>query len=349
MVEKPLGRDLESSQQINDEIASHFAESQIFRIDHYLGKETVQNLLAIRFGNILFEPLWRNSLISNVQITVAETVGMEGGRGSFYDQTGALRDMMQNHVLQLLGIIAMEPPSSIDSNAIRDEKVKVLRALRPITGKTVDEKAVRGQYTAGKLGGEPVNAYLNEDGVDPDSHTETYCAMVAEIDNWRWRGTPFFLRTGKRLARRETGIVINFRGVPHSIFTPNDTGNIATNRMLIRLQPQESIEVSVFNKVPGNDMRLTPLDLSLDLQQAQKIRTRIAYERLIMDCVHGNPTLFIRRDEQEAAWRWIDPIRAHWDAQTARPAPYYAGDWGPSAADELIGKYNAEWFYQTDD
>ena len=337
-LEKPLGRDLESALQINDELAEVFTEKQIYRIDHYLGKETVQNLMALRFGNSLFEPLWRREHIRDVQITIAESLGVEG-RAGYYDQTGALRDMVQNHLLQLLVILAMEPPISIDSDCIRDEKIKVLRALKPITGKDVTKYTVRGQYKAGVLNGEPVVAYREADGVPPGSNTETYVAIKAEIDSWRWKGVPFFLRTGKSMPEKRTEIIINFHSVPHSIFEVPDS----TNRLIIRLQPEEIIKLQIFAKGRGDAMRLLPVNLDLDFDQAFKKRQMIAYERLLSDMIRGHQALFNHRDEVAAAWKWIDPIIAGWEDYSVASQLYAAGTWGPAAASALIARDECGW------
>ena len=336
-LEKPLGTDLSSSAAINDAVASAFAESRIFRIDHYLGKETVQNLIALRFGNILFEPLWNAQAIDHVQITVAETVGLEG-RVAFYDDAGALRDMVQNHMLQLLALVAMEPPVSMDAGAVRDEKVKVLRALRAISA----GESVTGQYRGGASGGQIVPGYDEELG--KDSGTETFVALKAHIDNWRWRGVPFYLRTGKRLAERRTEIVVQFRAVPHSIFPD---ARLKPNRLVIGIQPEENIRLSLMAKVPGIEhqglaLREVPLDIAMP-DAFTGATKRIAYERLLLDLVNGEQTLFVRRDEVEAQWKWIDAIRSGWAAEGLEPKPYGAGSWGPSAAIALIERDGRSW------
>ncbi len=337
-LEKPLGRDLQSALQINDELAQAFEEHQIYRIDHYLGKETVQNLMALRFGNSLFEPLWRREHISDIQITIAESLGVEG-RAGYYDTTGALRDMVQNHLLQLLVILAMEPPVSIDPDCIRDEKIKVLRSLRPIVGKDVLSSTVRGQYKSGVLNGQPVVAYREAEGVPADSNTETFVAIKAEIDSWRWKGVPFFLRTGKSLPEKRTEIIINFRSAPHSIFEIPDS----TNRLIIRLQPEEIIKLQIFAKGRGDAMRLLPVNLDLDFDQTFKKRQMIAYERLLSDMIRGNPTLFNHRDEVAAAWKWIDPIIEGWETYSVDSQLYAAGTWGPAASSALIAKDECGW------
>jgi glucose-6-phosphate 1-dehydrogenase len=340
VLEKPLGHDTASADLINAQVGAAFAERQIYRIDHYLGKETVQNLMALRFGNALFEPLWRRGLIKHVQITVAEELGVER-RGSFYDQTGALRDMVQNHLLQLLCIMAMEPPASSDPDAVRDEKLKVLRALKPLRDRDVLTKTVRGQYKAGAVRGVPVPGYLEEADIAADSTTETFAALKVEIDTWRWAGVPFYLRTGKRLQDRITELVVTFDDVPHPIFeTP---ASHSANELVIRLQPDESIMLTVLAKNPGEGMRLKPVSLALDLGETFKTRSLDAYERLLMDTVKGNLTLFMRRDELDAAWRWIDPIRAGWALYDEPPKPYIAGSWGPASSSALISRDGFSW------
>jgi glucose-6-phosphate 1-dehydrogenase len=341
VLEKPLGQDLESAQAINDEVARHFAERQIYRIDHYLGKETVQNLMVLRFGNAIFEPLWRGPHIRSVQITVAESVGV-GSRAGFYDQTGALRDMVQNHLLQLLCIVAMEPPLSLDPDDVRDEKLKVLRSLRKMSPEDVRRDTVRGQYTAGVSAGAAVPAYLQEEGVPAQSRTETYVALRAHIDNARWAQVPFFLRTGKRMQKRQSEIIIEFAEQPFSPFG-QQPGQQA-NRLIISLQPEETIQLSMMVKEPGSGMNLHPVRLSLDLQSASRQRRAEAYERLLLDVIKGRLTHFMRRDELEAAWRWIDPIIASWRAQDDAPRGYPAGSWGPAAAATLMAREQATWF-----
>lgn len=341
-LEKPLGRDHVSAAEINDQLARYFNEDQIFRIDHYLGKETVQNLLALRFGNVLFEPLWRREMISDVQITISEKLGVEG-RGKFYDQTGALRDMVQNHLLQLLVILAMEPPASSHPDAVRDEKIKVLRSLKPLLGEAVLENTVRGQYKAGAYSDGAVPGYLDNDDIPDDSLTETFVAIRAEIESWRWSGVPFYLRTGKRMEDKITEIIINYRKVPHTIYDIAD-GFSTPNQLVIRLQPEESIKLRIYVKAWGDEIHLQPVHLNLDFNDVFKKRQMIAYERLLMDLVRGDPTWFMRRDEVEAAWEWIDPIREAWDSSTQSPKPYTAGSWGPAAANVLISRENLKWY-----
>jgi glucose-6-phosphate 1-dehydrogenase len=341
VLEKPIGHDLSSAQIINDQVGSVLEENQIFRIDHYLGKETVQNLMALRFANSLFEPLWNGAHIDHVQITVAESIGVED-RGDYYDRSGALRDMVQNHLLQLLCLVAMEPPTRFEADAVRDEKLKILRALKPIAGDEVDRRTVRGQYRAGAVGGDLAAGYLQE--VDAgSSRTETFVLVKAEIEGWRWAGVPFYLRTGKRMPVRASEISIQFRAIPHSIFQ-QDAGRIVANRLVVRLQPDEGVKLFLMAKDPGpGGMRLREAPLNLSFAETFKVRYADAYERLLMDVVRGNPTLFMRRDEVEAAWTWIEPILAAWDDKGDAPKPYTAGTWGPSAAIALIERDGRTW------
>ena len=341
ILEKPLGVDLASNQAINDEVGRHFAEEQIFRIDHYLGKEPVQNLLALRFGNVLMEPLWRNQWVRDVQITVSEQLGVEN-RGAFYEETGAMRDMVQNHLLQLLCIVAMEPPSSLEPTAVRDEKLKVLRALVPIWGSDVATKTVRGQYRAGAINGEAVKGYLEEKDVSPESGTETFVAIKAEISSWRWAGVPFYLRVGKRMQEKLAEIVINFKPVPHCIFDSCEIGRPA-NSLVIRMQPDETVQLFLNAKQPGDTMTLDPVSLNLDFLETFKGRRLEAYERLLMDAMRGNLTLFVRRDEQEAAWRWVEPIMKGWEESGEKPKSYAAGTWGPTSSSALLSRGGHLW------
>ena len=342
-LEKPLGTDLESSREINDAVSAHFPEDRIFRIDHYLGKETVQNLLALRFANSMFEPLWNSTHIDHVQVTVAETIGLEG-RGDYYDQAGALRDMVQNHMLQLLALVAMEPPADFNSTAVRDEKVKVLRSLRPINSSDAEATTVIGQYARGAIDGETVPGYIEE--VGHESTTETFVALKANVDNWRWKGVPFYMRTGKRMPERHTEIFIQFRDVPFSIFASRGA-TTQPNKLIIGLQPDESIELRLMSKTPGLDrqgVRLREIPLDIGLANAfSEYRRRIAYERLLLDLIEGDPTLFVRRDEVEAQWAWIDGIRAAWADKGMTPRPYAAGTWGPSAAIALTERDGVTW------
>ena len=346
ILEKPIGRDLASSKAINAAVAAVAKEEQIFRIDHYLGKETVQNLIALRFANTLFEPLWTNRTIDHVQITIAETEGI-GDRWPYYDEYGALRDMVQNHMLQLLCLVAMEPPSDLDPDAVRSEKVKVLRSLRPFTQASAQQHSVRGQYMAGNVAGKPTKAYLDEVGRETD--TETFVALRCEIDNWRWAGVPFFLRTGKRMAERRTQIVIQFKPVPHSIFQGAGSQDLSPNRLVIDLQPDEDISLTLMNKRPGLDhggMRLQNMPLSLSLSSSyggENGRRRIAYERLLLDVFRGDRTLFVRRDEVEQAWTFVDGLEKAWLEAQMTPKPYLAGSWGPSGAFGLTERSGRQW------
>jgi glucose-6-phosphate 1-dehydrogenase len=335
VVEKPFGRDLATARDLNATLAAHFSESQIYRIDHYLGKETVQNLMAVRFANILFEPLWNARHVDHVQITVAETVGV-GGRGAYYDKSGAMRDMVQNHMMQLLCLIAMEAPSRFDPDAVRDEKLKVIHALEPVRADDI----VRGQYRGAK--GEPSYA---DDAENPVSTTESYVALKVNIANWRWKGTPFYLRTGKKLRARASEIAVVFKEVPHSIFGDSEAWH--ENVLAIRLQPNEGMTLSVMIKEPGpGGMRLTevPLDMSFaEALGAEGADIPDAYERLIMDVIRGNQTLFMRGDEVEAAWAWTDPVIAGWEARGDRPKPYDPGSSGPEDSLMLLHRDGRRW------
>lgn len=343
MLEKPIGHDLASSRDILDAVGAIFTEDQVYRVDHYLGKETVQNLLALRFGNSLFEPIWNAQCIDHVQISISETVGVEG-RWSYYDDAGALRDMVQNHILQTLALVAMEPPASLEAAAVRNEKVKVMQSLRPFTAASVQQQTVAGQYVAGVSGESRVPGYLQEEGAIVGSRTESYVAIQAYIDNWRWKGVPFFLRTGKRLETRYSEIVVQFREVPHNIFE-GAHGALPPNRLVIRLQPEETITLELMSKRPGlNQIQLQPVALNLSLTEAfQKERRRIAYERLLLDALHGNSTLFVRRDELEAAWSWIDGIHAAWKQVGMAPKTYPAGTPGPVASDRMLEQAGTRW------
>ncbi len=342
VVEKPVGKNLASARAVNAAVGKVFPEEAVFRIDHYLGKETVQNLMALRFANALFEPVWNHAHIDHVQITVAESLGV-AGRAGYYNTAGALRDMVQNHMLQLLCLVAMEPPVNMGADAVRDEKLKVLKALEPIDESNAQSLTVRGQYRAGASAGGAVPGYLEELGGDEASQTETFVAIKAEIGNWRWAGVPFYLRTGKRLANRVSEIVIAFRPIPHSVFDGN-AGPIMANRLVIRLQPDEGVKLWLMIKDPGpGGMRLQHVPLDMSFAEAFGVRNVDAYERLIMDVVRGNQTLFMRRDEVEAAWRWVDPILDAWRASRETPKPYTAGTWGPSAAIALIERDGRTW------
>jgi glucose-6-phosphate 1-dehydrogenase len=343
VLEKPLGHDLDSARQINRAVAASFTESQALRIDHYLGKPAVQNLAALRFGNALFEPLWRRESIANIQITIAESLGV-GSRGDFYDTTGALRDMVQNHALQLLTMIAMEPPPTADADAIRDEKLKVLKSLKPFTAETVARDVVRGQYRAGTVDGRAVPGYLDEPKVPAGSRTETFVALRTEVQNWRWAGVPFHLRTGKRLAERDAHIVVNFREVPHPIFP----GATRANKLVIKLQPEDGLELHLLAAKGGGPTgagleTLSPVSLDLDFDKAFPSERVGAYERLLLDAIAGRLNLFVRSDEQEQAWRWVEPILHAWAADPNGPRPYAAGSWGPPAASALVARDGCAW------
>jgi len=344
VVEKPIGHCLESSKVINDKIAEFFNENQIYRIDHYLGKETVLNLLVLRFANAIFTNNWDHQCIDHVQITVAEEVGVEG-RWGYYDDAGQMRDMVQNHLLQILSLLAMEPPVDVSADSIRDEKLKVLKALRPITDQNYQQKTVRGQYTSGFVNGQPVPGYLEEEGANTQSKTETFAAIRVDIDNWRWAGVPFYLRTGKRLPIKGTEIAVHFKKLPHNIF--KDTyQNLPANKLIIRLQPDEGIEIHLLNKVPGlgekMELQQTKLDLSFS-DTFKNDRIADAYERLILEAMLGNQSLFVRRDEVETAWTWVDGILDSWNSSNELPKPYSAGSWGPVASIAMLARDELEW------
>lgn len=344
VVEKPLGEDRESYLQINRRLTNIFDESQVYRIDHYLGKEPVQNLLALRFANTFLEPLWNNHYIDNVQITVAESIGVTG-RWDFYDEVGAMRDMVQNHLLQLLCLAAMEPPADLAAAAVRNEKHKVLSCLRPFDENMIRDNLVLGQYQAGSVDGERVPGYGEEEGAISGSNTETYVAIKAHIDNFRWAGVPFYLRTGKCLQTRYSEIVVEFKDLPHSIF-PQQRHMDAPNRLKIRLQPEETISLELLNKVPGLNVQSPLRGVKLDLSSAdggEPGATPDAYQRLLLDVIRENPTLFVRSDEVEEAWAWVDQIRAVWESTGKVPKPYKAGDWGPTAAVEMIARDGRRW------
>jgi glucose-6-phosphate 1-dehydrogenase len=339
VLEKPLGRDLASAQQINRVVRSVFSEAQEYRIDHYLGKPAVQNLMALRFGNVLFEPLWRRECIANVQITIAESIGV-GTRGDFYSRTGALRDMIQNHALQLLTMVAMEPPSRMVADAIRDEKLKVLRSLKPFTPDSVGRDVVRGQYRAGSVDARPAAAFLDEANVPTASATETFVALRTEVQNWRWAGVPFYLRTGKRLAERDAQIVVNFRRTPHTLFP----GSNPPNKLVIKLQPEDGLELHLLAaKGAAQSEVLAPVSLDLDFDKAFAADRVGAYERLLLDVIAGRLNLFVRSDEQEEAWRWVEPILEEWRRDDSPPRPYTAGTWGPAAASALVARDGFAW------
>ncbi|ONG56379.1 glucose-6-phosphate dehydrogenase [Pseudoroseomonas deserti] len=342
VLEKPIGHDLTSARDINRAVGEVLPEAQTFRIDHYLGKETVQNLMALRFANPIFERLWHADMIDHVQITVAEEVGI-GGRGGYYDRAGALRDMVQNHMLQLLCLLAMESPISLDPDAVRDEKVKVLRALKPIAPHEAHLATVRGQYTAGAIAGQPVPGYRQDLGGEA-SLTESFVALKLQINSWRWAGVPFYLRTGKRLPRKVSEIIIEFRTPPFSIF-PREAVGMQPNRLLIRLQPEEGMRLEMMTKEPGpGGLHLRPTGLDISFEKTFGQRYPDAYERLLMDVVRGNTTLFMRRDEVEMAWQWVEPILQGWTDRPETPRPYAAGSWGPTAAIAMIERDGRTWY-----
>ncbi len=346
VLEKPLGHDLASNRAINHTVRQFFEENQVFRIDHYLGKPAVQNLFALRFGNALFEPLWRREHIANIQITIAEDLGVES-RGAFYETTGALRDMVQNHALQLLCAIGMEPPINSHADAIRDEKLKVLRSLKPWTQESLTQDVIRGQYASGTSGGIKVPGYREETGVNPQSNTETFVALRTEIANWRWAGVPFYIRTGKRLAGRDARIVINFRPTPHAIF--NSSTEVA-NRLVINLQPKDGLELHLLAQGQNNRQSravaaqaLAPVQLDLDFDKRFGSERVGAYERLLLDVIDGRLNLFVRSDEQEEAWRWVEPMLNHWANDSQGPRLYASGTWGPSASSAMIARDGFCW------
>jgi glucose-6-phosphate 1-dehydrogenase len=342
IVEKPLGHDMRSARQLNDALGTAFDERQIFRIDHYLGKETVQNILVFRLGNGIFEPLWNHRYIDHVQITVAETLGIEG-RAGYFESAGIARDILQNHMLQLLTLVAMEPPVRFDADAVRDEKVKVLRSLKRLAGEAVGKNSVRAQYRAGTVGGQPVPGYHDEPGVASDSHAETYLALKLEIDNWRWAGVPFYVRAGKRLAKRATEIAIFFRKPPTSVFREVGCGSIEANVLNLRIQPDEGISLSFGSKVPGQAVHIDPVRMDFLYETSFGATPPEAYERLILDSMIGDSTLFARRDEVELAWELVDGVRAAWVRGTPAMAEYEAGTWGPKEAEEMIERDGHLW------
>ncbi len=341
IIEKPFGHDVRSAQELNELVTSVFKEEQVYRIDHYLGKETVQNVLALRFANGIFEPLWNRNHVAEVQFTVAETVGVEG-RGGYYEESGALRDMIQNHLLQVMCLVAMEPPVTFEAQAVRDEKSKVMQAVRPIDPDRVDASALRAQYGPGFINNRQVPGYRQEKGVKPNSATETYAALRLEIDNWRWAGVPFYLQTGKRMAKRVSEIVIRFRRTPHMIFRRGDV-SVEPNRLVIRIQPDEGISLIVEAKEPGPDLKISPVTLDFKYHEVFGGEPPEAYERLLLDAIHGDPTLYSRGDWIEQAWRLTQPVLDHW-AHTPGPLPQYeAGSWGPGEADTFIARDGGHW------
>jgi glucose-6-phosphate 1-dehydrogenase len=341
IIEKPFGRDLASARELNKIVLDVFEEKQVYRIDHYLGKDTVQNLLVLRFGNGIFEPLWNRNYVDHVQITAAETLGVER-RGGFYETTGALRDMIQSHVLQLTSLTAVEPPASFDATAVRNEKLKILQSIRPYNLEMVAQSAVRGQYAARTVDGGKLAGYRDEPGVNPNSRTETFVAMKVLIDNWRWAGVPFYLRTGKRLAKRTTEIMIQFRCAPHIVFRERE---VEPNRLVLNIQPDEGISVSFGAKRPGTEMSIGNVTMNFSYREAFGGATRSAYATLLNDCLRGDATLFDRGDSVEAAWSIVDPILDVWSAARTGTVPVYpAGTWGPKESDQLLERDDRQWY-----
>jgi glucose-6-phosphate 1-dehydrogenase len=344
IVEKPFGIDLESARQLNHEIHRHLDESQIYRIDHYLGKETVQNLLVFRFANGIYEPLWNRQYIDHVQLTNAETVGVEG-RGNYYEKAGVVRDMIQNHVFQVLSLVAMEPPASLNAEAVRDEKIKAMTSARPFTPERVRAECVRGQYGAGAVNGKAVPGYRVEEGVERDSATETFAMLTMHFDNWRWSGVPFYVRSGKRLAKRVTEIAIQFKDAPHQLFGREMMESVSPNQLIIRIQPDEGITMRVAAKVPGQVTRIRDVNMDFRYGASFGVKLAEAYERLLLDCLLGDPTLYARTDMTERGWELVMPILEEWSrAKAEAPFPNYeAGSWGPPAANELLERQGRRW------
>jgi len=342
VIEKPFGRDLASSRALNQVVSSAFAEEQVYRIDHYLGKETVQNILVFRWANGIFEPLWNRNHVDHVQITVGESIGVEA-RGAYYEEAGALRDMLQNHLVQLLCLVAMEPPVTFDADPVRDEKSKVLRAIRPISSADVDRLAVRAQYGPGFVEGRRVAGYRDEKGVSPDSTTETYAALELHVDNWRWAGVPFYLRTGKRLAKRASEIAVQFNRTPHLVFQRNPEALAEPNRLVLRIQPDEGMSLSFGAKLPGPELRIKSVDMDFDYGQAFGGEPPEAYERLLLDAMKGDATLYARGDWVDLAWELLGPVIERWAAPGAKLPTYEAGTWGPTEADALIERESRRW------
>jgi glucose-6-phosphate 1-dehydrogenase len=342
IIEKPFGTDLSSAQALNKEVRSVLQEKQIYRIDHYLGKETVQNLLVFRFANGIFEPLWNTKYVDHVQITGAETLGVEG-RGSYFDNAGILRDMVQNHLMQVLNLAAMEPPVSFDADSVRDEKLKVLKALRPIEPHQLHERVIRGQYASGSVLGTQVPGYREEQGVPPDSKTETFVALKLFIDNWRWAGVPFYLRSGKRMPKRVTEIAIHFKEAPHRLFRGHQMADVNANVLAVRIQPDEGITLSIGSKVPGPSIEIAPVTMEFRYASSFGVEAPEAYERLLLDALNGDGTLFTRGDEVEASWQFITPIHQAWAKSDFAPFLYEAGTWGPEAARQLISQDGRQW------
>jgi len=344
IIEKPFGHDLPSARELNRQVAKVFREEQVYRIDHYLGKETVQNILVFRLANGIFEPVWNRRYVDHVQITVAENIGLEG-RGAYYEESGAIRDIVQNHMLQLLSLVAMEPPIAFDANAVRDEKVKVLHALQPLSGQDVTTHLIRAQYGPGWVGGKPVVGYKEEPGVPPNSTTETYLALKVFIDSWRWAGVPFYLRTGKHLPKRVSEIAIQFKQAPLILFKRSDAhGQVEPNVLTLRIQPDEGISLKFGAKVPGTEMQIRSVNMDFFYGSSFVREQPEAYERLLLDCMLGDSTLFTRRDEVEAAWTFIQGILDEWQRQPVdNLLTYDSGTWGPEAADEFIWRDGHRW------
>jgi glucose-6-phosphate 1-dehydrogenase len=342
VVEKPFGRDRDSARELTEVLHTVFREDEVFRIDHYLGKETVQNILVMRFANAIFEPIWNRQYVDHVQITVAEAIGVEE-RAGYYEQAGAMRDIVQNHLLQLLSLVGMEPPVAFDDKAVRDEKVKVLRALRPIAGGDLAANAVRGQYARGFIEGVPAPGYRDEHGVASDSRTETFIALKCWVDNWRWEGTPFYMRTGKRLPKRSTEIAIQFRVAPHQLFSREASAGLEPNALVLRIQPDEGISLKFGAKVPVQGIRIRSVNMDFDYGASFMVDAPDAYETLILDALRGDATLFTRRDEVEQQWAFVDPIIEAWGRAGTEPARYEAGTWGPPEADDLLFRDGREW------
>ena len=342
IIEKPFGRDLSSARELNQQIRSVLKERQIYRIDHYLGKETVQNLLVFRFANGIFEPLWNNKYVDHVQITGAETLGL-GGRGGYFDQAGILRDMVQNHLLQVVSLAAMEPPIAFNGETVRDEKVKVMQALRPIEVADIDDRVIRGQYTGGSVLGTTVPGYREEDGVDANSHTETFVGLKLAIDNWRWAGVPFYLRSGKRMPKKVTEVAIHFKSAPHRLFRQMHMADSYANVLSIRIQPDEGITMNIGAKIPGPAVEISPVTMEFRYASSFGVAPPEAYERLLLDSLIGDSTLFIREDEVDASWSFITPIHEAWREHKIRPFPYAAGTWGPQESHDLLGDDGHKW------